>query len=218
MFIHLADGSMLDVNTLLSMKLAASDIAIPIDIQGISLKNDGEFLKVSLVDQAGNPVAIGGGATDSGGVMDFQTIVNKEVIRDGGVKVVNFPDLSKYVRYNIYVLSTLDKAVKIAPWQGTHIILDDGTIGRWAVTADATNKLNYSYVIPPKDSIGNGVFWLNEMTPKSIDGGSVLAPKTTGSLFTRVNTSGVGALKINYQTDGSPTTGDLTIRIIGYLK
>jgi hypothetical protein len=191
-------------------KLAASDIAIPVDIQGAKMINAGESLPVTIV---GGSV----GAVDTA-VMDFQTIVNKVQIRDGGVKLVDFPDLSKYVRYEIYVLSTLDKAVKIAPWQTTHIILDDGTIGRWAITADATNKLNYAYIIPVKDPLGNGVFFLSEMTPKSVDGGTIAAKKPSGSLFTRINTSGAGSLKINYQSDGSPTTGDLTIRIIGYYK
>ncbi|OPG98446.1 hypothetical protein B2I21_08835 [Chryseobacterium mucoviscidosis] len=192
--------------------LSESKIALPMDLQGSNMKNPGESVAVTVVGGSVN----GGG--DNGVVTDFQTFVNKVVLRDGGVKAIDMPDLSKYVRYNIYVLNGLDKAVKVAPWQGTHIVLEDGTFGAWEVTSDTTNKLNYSYLIPAKSAIGNGVFFLSELTPKSNDAGTIAAQKSSGSLFTRVNTTGIGAMKLNYRAEGTPTTGDLTIRIVGYFK
>ncbi|WP_339273651.1 hypothetical protein MKY59_21090 [Paenibacillus sp. FSL W8-0426] len=217
MFIHLADGSILDVSTLLSTKLTASDIAIPVDIQGVNLANPGEKLNVSLVDQDGKPVTIGG-SSDNGTAMEFINTVNKVALRDALVKTVDMPDLSKYVRYDLYVLSTLDKPVRIAPWQGTSIVLEDGTIGVWELASDATNKLNYAYAIPAKAANGNNVFWLSELMPKSVDGGTILPQKPSGK-FNRVNAAGAGGMKITYQTvGGAPTAGDLTIRVIGYFK
>lgn len=198
-------------------RVPLNQLVLATDIQGIKPQNKTDYMPVRIVDANGDPINTGGGGT-SEPLMEFTTIVNALALRTGALATVDLPDLSKYKAYEIYVLSTLDVDVKIAPWRTSYLPLSDGTVGRWACTT-ATDKLNYAFVVPARDTgnIGSGAHWLSEHTPVSVDAGTVQAKPRSG-LFTRININGLGMLKLDYQAKGSPTAGNLTIRIIGYTR
>ncbi|WP_339273736.1 hypothetical protein MKY59_21375 [Paenibacillus sp. FSL W8-0426] len=187
-----------------AVTLAGSSVAVPVDIQGVKLINEGEVMPVS-----------GGGSSAQAAPIEITTIVNALSLRDGAVKSVDFPDMTKYVRYSIYVLNTLDQAVRVAPWMDSSVIFTDATIGRWGVSAEA-DGLSYCYTVPAKGPVGSGAHWLNELTPASTGSGTKVV--STEGLFSRVNSTGAGALKLTYRAVATPTTGTLTIRIIGYTR
>lgn len=187
-----------------SVTLAGSSVAVPVDIQGVKLVNEGEVLPVS-----------GAGSSSQALPVEITTIVSAVSLRDGAVKSVDFPDMTKYVRYSIYVLNTLDQAIRIAPWSDSSAVFTDASIGRWGITGEA-DGLTFCYMVPAKVTVGSGAYWLNELTPASTGTSSKVV--ATSGLFTRINSAGAGALKLNYRAVATPTTGTLTIRIVGYTR
>lgn len=108
----------------------------------------------------------------------------------------------------------MDQDVKVVPWNTAPALLEDDTIGFFATAS--TEDLAYSWTIPKKDTSNSGIFFLNEMIPKS-NGVGTKKVKSPDKLFeTKYNVD--GSFLLAYRAPIAPTASSLTIRFIGFKR
>jgi hypothetical protein len=194
-------------------RIPLNQVMQPVDIQGISMSDSSESLPVRLVDINGNPVDPGGSGA-SAAAIEITTIVNGDQLRTITEKTIALPSLLKYTRYQIQVFNGSDADIKIAPWNTNVAVLDDGSYGGFGT---GTTEDTFAWVVPKKNAINNGVFYLNDMDPKQNGATSTKKVKDAAKLFeNRFNTD--GAYTLAYKAVTAPTTNGVTIKVIGWLK
>jgi hypothetical protein len=186
--------------------LAGSSVVVPVDIQGADFINSGEMLPVK---QAGGTT--GTGTNTETDPIEIITLLTSEQVRDGNAKTVALPSLLKYKRYVIQVFNGLDQDLRVVPWNTAPAVFEDDTIGIFSTTV-ATDDA-YSWVVPKKAAANSGVFFLNEMAPKSNAAGTKKVKSPDHLFETRFNID--GAFSLAYKASAAPTTGSITIRFIG---
>lgn len=184
--------------------LAGSSVVVPVDIQGADFINSGEMLPVK---QAGGTT----GTSTETDPIEIITLLTGEQVRDVNAKTIALPSLLKYKRYVIQVFNGLDQDLRVVPWNTAPAIFEDDTVGIFSTTATTDDA--YSWIIPKKIAANSGVFFLNEMAPKSNASGTKKVKSPDHLFETRFNID--GAFSLAYKASTSPTTGSITVRFIG---